>query len=59
VISFKNVCKYFSTFFAFYRKDLRACKFANDNQTELKEKATERQKQFLMDFIQKWRMYHE
>jgi len=43
-----------ATLYAIYRKDLRAGKFSNGNQTELgKEKATERQKQFLMDLAYK------
>lgn len=41
-----------TTLFAIYRKDLRAKKF--NNQSNLgKEKATERQRQFLMDLVYK------
>jgi hypothetical protein len=43
-----------ATLYAIYRKDLRAGKFNNGNRTEPgKEKATERQKEFLIDLAYK------
>ena len=43
-----------ATLYAIYRKDLRAGRFNNCNESDSdKEKATERQKQFLMDLAYK------
>lgn len=43
-----------ATLYAIYRNDLRTSRFNNGNQIELgKEKATDRQKEFLMDLAYK------